>query len=185
MKRRFLGKAITLMVLLLLLGCGPTPIRNIPSDPNIEDTQNIQDGRGVIVTRIILNERNIGATQPQVVLLAKTESFPGRSPRGFTIKAVPGESIHTLTLPAGTYSWLQIWIQGPSHLFRGGLPFKVEAGKVNYIGDVIITIDGNDPWHYGMRLSSDPSTIKSDMLLNYPKLMARYPLVMNLTEDNR
>ena len=179
MKKRLAFMVLTITVLVLMSGCDP--IRRT----SIEDTQKIPEDSGVIVARVILNEQNNGASGPVVALSAKRDSVTGMAPGELIVNPKQGQNIYVMTLPIGKYNWVEFWVQGKKSDFEGHLPFNVEAGKIAYIGDVVLSINENDPWHYRMHLTSDLSAVAGYMNRNYPKLMARYPLVKNLTVDNR
>jgi hypothetical protein len=176
----------------MLCGCSPEARqaavrKNVERlrTPEMADTQAIPEGRGVVVARVILVERNMGSNLPSVLLTSKRDSFMGVAPGGFFLVLDPGETNHIRLLPAGKYNWIEFWVQGLKSDFQGKLPFNVEAGKVTYIGDITLVIDGNDPWHYGMHISSDPQSAATYMRSTYPKLMANYPFITNVTADNR
>ena len=185
-------KVISILAVMALSGCGPE-VRQAAVRANVErlrtpdmaDTSAIPEGHGVAVARVILIGRNMGSNQPSVVLSAKRGSFTGLASGGFYLVLERGEANHAIILPAGKYNWIEFWVQGLKSDFHGNLPFEVEAGKVTYIGDIMLMIDGSDPWHYGMRISSNPTLAAMYMRSTYPRLMANYPLVTRVAVDNR
>ena len=192
MNKKNFFKVISALAVITLSGCGPE-VRQAAIRANLErirtpdmaDTKAIPEGHGVVLAHVILIDRNMGSNQPSVMLSAKRDSFTGLAPGGFFLVLKPGETNHAIILPAGKYNWIEFWVQGLKSDFHGKLPFEVEAGKVTYIGDITLMIDGSDPRHYGMRISSNPPLAAMYMRSTYPELMANYPLVTRMTVDNR
>jgi hypothetical protein len=174
-------KHLAVLAIASLLVSACSPIKH----SNIDDTQNIPAGEGVIVARVILEVQSEGAAEPKVLLTAGQHSFTGLATHWFFIALHPGENFSVQTVPAGQYSWIEFWVQGKKSDFKGRLPFDVEPGKINYVGDIVLSIDMSDPWHYGMRVTSDLPAAGRYLQFNYPQLASRYPLVPNLTVDNR
>jgi hypothetical protein len=185
-------KFIPIVAVITLSGCQPGMHQAVVrarlerlATPNMIDTQAIKEGDGVVVARVILIARNIETNQPNVMLTASRGSVMGFASSGFNLMLDPGETHHVILLPAGKYDWVEFWVQGLKSDFHGKLPFEVVAGKVTYIGDITLTIDGSDPWHYGMHISSEPSLAAMYMRSDYPGLMANYAFAAKVTVDNR
>ena len=168
--------AILAMAALALSGCG---IKRV----SIPDTRTIPDGSGVIMAHIILNERNTPASPPDIMLTAIKQSNLMVASLIVTLQS--GENFTVMTLPAGKYSWRGIYLDRKNSEFRGLLPFEVKPGKVNYIGDLVISLDWDNPWHYGMRVTANQAAAERYMKSVYPELTSRYPMVASLTVDQR
>jgi hypothetical protein len=150
---------------------------------NIQDAQAIPDGSGVIVARVVLKEQNVSMRHDDIELTAIKDS--NLTVASLIVDVQSGETFRVMTLPAGEYTWRGFYVGTKHSEFRGLLPFEVKPGKVNYIGDIVISINWDDPWHYGMRVMANPPAAESYMRRVYPQLTARYPLVASLTVDKR
>jgi len=171
--RRF---AILAMAAVVLFGCG---IQRL----NIRDTPTIPDGSGVIVARVILNDRNAPANHPYMQVTAMKQSK--LLVVSLMVTLLSGENFSVMTLPAGKYSWVGIYMGSKHSAFRGQLPFEVKPGKINYIGDLVISMDWSNASHYGLRVGANQDRAEKYMKVVYPELTSHYPMVASLTVDQR
>jgi hypothetical protein len=171
--RNFLFVAFAAMA---LCGCG---IKR----QSIRDTTSIPEGSGVIVARIIFVQKNAVGDEPVPALTAiKKTSLTVAS---LIWQLQPGESFSVMTLPAGAYTWRGLYVGRRYSEFRNLMPFEVHAGKINYVGDIVVSIDWSDLTHYGMHVSSDQATSENYLHNAYPQLSAHYPITASITEDAR
>jgi len=172
----FRNSVVAVVIALALCSCG---VRR----QSIRDAATIQDGSGVMVARIVLIQQNASAGNPPVELSAIKQS--SLTVAALVWEAQPGETFAVMTLPAGKYTWRGLYVGRKFSEFRNLLPFEVEPGQVNYVGDIVIAIDWSNPSRYGMRVIANQAASESYMRTAYPRLIAHHPLVASLTVDER
>jgi len=160
---------------------------------NIKDTSSIPSGSGVLLSHIVLVQTNYWVAHKPLELgiIKNGGAFAS------VIYPVDKSSTYAVTvLPAGHYSWKGMHIDGVQSStltptfgdrhadLEGLLPFEVRAGQVNYIGDIVINIDWS-AYRYRLQIADRTDWAKSFMNVLYPKLLASYPFVTNLTKDER
>ncbi|MHA6205658.1 hypothetical protein ACXU4B_14635 [Dyella soli] len=161
---------------LALSGCG---IKRT----NIPDTASMPQGSGVMVARVVFVQRNAAGDEPAPALTAiKTTNLTVAS---LILDLHPGENFTVMSLPAGNYTWRGLYVGRRNSEFRNRLPFEIQAGKINYVGDIVVTLDWNDLTRYGMRVRSNLAASETYVHEVYPQLSGHYPMVASLTEDDR
>ena len=161
---------------MVLCGCG---IKR----QSIRDTASIPDGSGVMVARIVFVQRNAVGNEPIPALTAIKKT--NLTVASLIWQLQPGESFSVMTLPAGAYTWRGLYVGGRYSEFRNLMPFEVRAGKINYVGDIIVSLDWSDLRHYGMRVRNNQTTSESYLHSIYPQLSAHYPIIASVTQDAR
>jgi hypothetical protein len=141
---------------------------------NVRDTPSLAGGQGIVVTNIVSNSGDY-----TVSIIDKTNLVVPSA----TLKVLPGENFRVIALPAGNYSWRGIYLnEGNFVEFREWLDFTVNAGEINYVGDLIIDIDrARKTGRLSVR--DDGAGAEQRMRHEYPKLYGTYRFTKNITVD--
>ena len=98
----------------------------------------------------------------------------------FDIK--PDDNFWVISIPEGEYTWRGIYVDTKHSEFRNEMDFKIESGKLNYIGDMVINIS-SDIETYTMGVLDQTEFAKERIEKDFPNLYERYRFVKNLTND--
>jgi hypothetical protein len=167
-----------LPLVMLLASCSSTPV--------MKDTATLPPETGIMVANVMV--WSVGGV-PYPALSIKVDKLHGMS-MATTLRLPQQNNLIVIELPAGGYSWTDLElgsVAGASTSYR--LPFTIEPGKINYVGDVLLTLNsfhkpGKMP-SYSFRIA-DQSKYWFPIVANqYPLLSRAYPNVVHLTQDQR
>jgi hypothetical protein len=94
------------------------------------------------------------------------------------VKLVPvktGTRLYVQSLPAGTYRWAALTNDRIEYDLPDTNRFVIEAGKLNYVGDLVLA-EGGD-----VRVEANTPMIVDALGTTYPNLTASLPLVEHIT----
>jgi hypothetical protein len=167
------------------------------SGPQMKDTNVMPLGQGVMVARLaipyVAQPGHLKTTISVGHLIDDADVAP-------PIELTSGETFIVLPLPAGTYRWKDFHI-GSYNADLGGAPmhFDIEAGKINYVGDITIVmapradpnagrpgfagyVPGTMPvYKVSTRVYDYREVFLPKLAAIYPQLWANYPVVVSLT----
>ena len=155
-------KIILLIVLVMLSGCA--------SVKNIRDTARLEPKSGIMLVNFESNHYGYKAT----IINKKNITWASAV---FDIKR--DDNLRVITLPAGDYTWRGIYVGTGASEFRDDYDFTIQEGYVNYVGDVLIIIDGRSN-RYKISFSDNEKTI-SRFKEEYPKLAENNKIIKNIT----
>jgi len=156
-------KKIILVVLFFsLYGCFTTVV--------MQDSTAISPGKGILVTNIKTNSFFKLSTVQQSGMIS--ESI-------FEIK--PGETLQVTEVPAGDYYWRGVYIGTSAAEFGEKYPFKIEAGSINYIGDIKILVEGDKVYLKPVDNSKDTMAIFAKRFPN----LSQNKIINNITKVNK
>lgn len=163
-------KQITLLVITLvaLSSCAS------PFVPNVKDSIALENNQGILVANIASNYNDFRISIKNKKNLVASAVF--------VIKA--GNDFRVISLPAGDYSWSGIYLDNLYSEFQEKMNFTVKAGKVSYIGDLLIHIDVASK-KYRLEVRDNSSAAKLNLTQQYPNLSKAYPFTTSLTIDSR
>jgi hypothetical protein len=168
-------KSLWLLPLVALLSaCG---VRH-----NMTDTAQIPSTDGVMVARVVV--ASVANLYHPPVMLSLIDSH-STVVSNAVMTLNDGENYVVLPLHAGQYSWDSITIGRYYMLFKFGLPFNIVAGKINYVGDIELVLDGRGGANYALRVVDRRRSSLVPMASAYPQLWSTYPVVVNMTRDMR
>ena len=156
---------------------------------NMRDTAQLAQGTGVMVATVLVRSVN-NVPYPHVAIsFADVHSVVNTKVVALDAK----DNTVVLNVPAGNYSWTNITLMDLTGSFSYRMPFTIEAGKINYVGDILILLDSyHEKEVHGRRMPSYTVFVKdlsSYTLPNaasaYPELWHAYPVVTHLTKDLR
>lgn len=168
-----------LLLVALLCGCD--------TKQNMRDMAQLPSATGVLVATVRI--RSVGAIPYPPVSIAYNVM------RGLgSTKYVPLAEANTtivLEMPAGDYYWTGVKVGNLSGSLQLGMPFTIEAGKINYVGDVLLLLDdvhlqkvhGVPMPGYGLYVKDQHAYTLSKAAAMYPELWRAYPVVTHLTQD--
>lgn len=165
-------------LLLALLSLGLTGCVSAPK--NMSAGQALTAGEGIVVTKLRSNWT--GYDNP---LLANIEFIFGKA--GSNVNSgkfvmTKANDLKVISLPAGDYRWSHLSF-GNRHLdFNRIDGFKIEAGKIVYIGDLNSVLElGAFSATGRFWVTNDVKNIKDEMKIHYPELIKKYPFVEKVT----
>ncbi|MGM9485912.1 hypothetical protein [Ideonella sp. YS5] len=151
--------------------------------PNIDPDATLPAGHGLLVTRALLSDASPGMSQRPDVSITLID-VTNLTVASAILPLSPGENFRAIALPAATYTWRGIYLGTYSSEFRGKLPFKIEAGKACYVGDLDLQID----WRYKtykLAVKDRSRIAQSRFEAEYPKLAGNLPFEVSLATDLR
>lgn len=171
-----------LLPLVMLLGACAT-------HENMRDTAQLPPGTGVMVAKVLVRSVKNIPYPPVSISIGKLDGL-------FDSKIVAldqRDNTVVLQLPAGDYSWTNVSMLDLSGDTRHHMPFTIEAGKINYVGDLLLLLDSTHVMIvHGRELPSYVIYIKDlhqytlpEAKPLYPILWKAYPVVTHLTQDER
>lgn len=157
------------------------------TDPTIKDTATLPPGTGIMVANVLVTSVGGVAYPP---LSIKVDSLHGMS-MSTTLSLPQPNNLIVIKLPAGDYSWtaLEMGFHGGGAAMSYHMPFTIEPGKINYVGDLLLTLNsyhgpGGSPT-YRFRIADQSNYWLPIVAKYYPQLSRAYPTVVHLTEDQR
>lgn len=94
-------------------------------------------------------------------------------------KIHPHDNFRVLTLPSGRYTWQSIKVGPWRTNIKGDFSFVIKQGTLNYIGDVLLKVDGED---VRINFINKSSSVRSRLMQDYKGLYSRYPYEVNITK---
>jgi hypothetical protein len=160
-------------------------VASCSTDPTLKDTAALPPGTGIMVANVFVWSVGGVAYPP---LSIKVDKLHGLS-SATTLHLPQRSNLIVIELPAGEYSWTDIElgsVAGGSTSYR--MPFTIEPGKINYVGDLLLTLDsahgpGGKPG-FGFKVGDQSQHWLPIVASRYPELSRTYPTVVHLTEDN-
>jgi hypothetical protein len=156
------------------------------SDPILKDTAALPPDTGIMVANVMVWSAGNVAYPPVSIKVDKVHGLSSAT----TLNLPQRVNLIVIPLPAGVYSWTDLelgTVAGGSTSYR--MPFTIEAGKINYVGDVLIMLNnyyrpaGMPTFNFKI---ADESRHWLPIVANkYPLLSHTYPTVVHLTEDRR
>lgn len=151
MERRFL----LVIVAMSLVGCATA---NIPNS-----LSRLESGQGILVTNIVTNAGGFR------LILFKSTAFLPSARLAITQE---GRSFRVLALPAGDYEWRRMTSADGRGEFYQRYNFKIEAGVINYVGDMYFEFESYGGFKVGVE---DHSSEAWELFReSYPELSASY-----------
>lgn len=91
----------------------------------------------------------------------------------------PNDNFRVLSLPSGRYTWKSIKVGQWRTNIKDDFSFVIKKGTLNYIGDVLLKVDGED-----VRISfiNKSGAIRSRLQQDYSGLYDKYPYEVNITK---
>lgn len=156
------------------------------TDPIMKDTTSLPSGTGIMVANVLVWSVG-GVAYPPVSI--KVDKLHGMS-MATTLYLPQRNNLIVIELPAGEYSWTDLElgsVAGASTSYR--MPFTIEPGKINYVGDLLLTLNsfrrpGGMPT-YSFRIADQSKYWLPIVAKYYPLSSHAYPTVVHLTEDQR
>ncbi|GLQ89834.1 hypothetical protein [Dyella flagellata] len=172
-----------LPLVVLLGGCA--------TDKNMSDSKQLPPGTGVMVANLRVRSLGGVAYPPVTINFDKMHGVSTSK-----IIALPARNnLIVMQLPAGDYSWTSVHIGDLSGSTSYRMPFTVEAGKINYVGDVLLLLDsyhlkrangsGIPEPSYNFFIKDLSASTLPGVASTYPELWRAYPVVTHLTQDFR
>lgn len=172
-----------LSLAVLLGGCA--------TDKNMGDATQLPQGTGVMVANVLVRSVGAVAYPPVTINFDKIHGVSTSK-----IIALPARNnLIVMQLPAGNYSWTSVHIGDLSASTSYAMPFTVEAGKINYVGDVLLLLDsfhkkasqgsGVPLPTYNFFIKDLSARTLPGVASAYPQLWRAYPVVTHLTQDFR
>jgi hypothetical protein len=154
------------------------------TDPIVKDTAALPAGTGIMVANVMVWSVGGVAYPPASIKVDKLHGLSAAT----TLNLPQRNNLIVIELPAGEYSWTDLElgsVAGASTSYR--MPFTIEAGKINYVGDVLLTLDkfSSPGGSYRIRIADQSKYWLPIVANNYPLLSHAYPTVVHLTEDRR
>lgn len=171
-----------LLPLVLLLGACAT-------HENMRDTAQLPPGTGVMVAKVLVRSvKNIPYPPVSISIGAAGSMFDSK-----IIALDQRDNTVVLQLPAGEYSWTNVSMLDLSGDTRHNMPFTIEAGKINYVGDLLLLLDsmhlmimhGREFPSYVIYIKDLHRYTLAEASPLYPTLWKTYPVVTHLTQDER
>lgn len=157
------------------------------TDPIMKDTAALPPGTGIMVANVLVT--SVGGV-PYPPLSIKVDKLHGLS-TSTTLNLPQKNNLIVIELPAGEYSWttLELGTGGGGATMSYQMPFTIEPGKINYVGDLLLTLNsfhkpGGTPT-YRFRIADQSNYWLPIVAKYYPELSHAYPTVVHLTEDQR
>jgi hypothetical protein len=174
------GKLPLVLSVLLLSGCAMLAT----TTPNMTDTPQLSSGEGVMVAHIIQPALD-GPRELKDMVSFKDLGSVGIMNSALTLG---NDNYVVIPLPAGSYQWEGLTNSPPfkmSYAHFGPMSFKIEAGKINYVGDIVILItrERDSSFVAFMHVSDMHADTLSILSGDYPKLWAAHPMVVHLTRN--
>ncbi|GFZ92134.1 hypothetical protein [Dyella caseinilytica] len=149
--------------------------------PNMDDTSQLPDGKGVLVARLAVPYLLKPGLPTSVALLNINNGS------GVNIRLSSAETYLAIPLPAGSYRWNNLSV-GSYGAHISSKQFEIDAGKINYVGDIILLMEGtNNPrtssiatYRANFKIYDYHKHILPVLAAAYPKLWSNYPVVINL-----
>lgn len=168
-----------LPLIALLCGCD--------TRQNMRDTAQLPSATGVLVTTVRVRSVD-GIPYPPVSLAYNVMRGMGSTK---VIPLVEPNNTVVLEMPAGDYYWTGVRVGNAASPLTLGVPFTIEAGKINYIGDVWLVLDdvhrrkvkGELKPTYGIYTRDQHAYTLPKAASAYPELWHAYPVVTHLAED--
>lgn len=127
-------------------------------------------GEGILVTELHSNFNNITLS----FMHEKGEDISSAS-----INVQPDDNFRVMSLPAGRYTWKSIIVDGWRTNIKGDYSFIIKGGALNYIGDVLLKVDGAD---VRIKFINKSSAIKLRLSKEYAALYRQFPYIVNITK---
>ncbi|RDS83623.1 hypothetical protein DWU98_04640 [Dyella monticola] len=160
------------------------------TDKNVTDSAQLPPGTGIMVANVLVRSVG-GVAYPPVTI--NFDKMHGLSPS--KVVALPlRNNLIVMQLPAGEYSWTSVKIGDLTGSTSYGMPFTIEAGKINYVGDVLLLLDsfhkkvsqgGLAQPTYNIFVKDLSAHTLPVAASTYPELWRAYPVVTHLTQDFR
>ena len=160
------------------------------SDKNMSDSAQLPPDTGILVANVLV--RSVGGV-PYPPVTMNFDKIHGLSPS----KTVPlplRDNLIVMQVPAGDYSWTSVKIGDLGGSTSYGMPFTIEAGKINYVGDVMLVLDsyhkkvsqgGQAEPTYQIYVRDLSAHTLPFVASTYPQMWHAYPAVTHLTQDLR
>jgi len=159
-----------LLLCIVLSGCAV-------ATKNISDGQPLSPDQGIIVTKIHSNWESYNFFRARLGFYFRKV---GSDLSTDVLILTQADDLKVISLPKGEYRWSHIGI-GNRYLMLDGLKgFKVEAGKITYIGDIYSELDLDVYW-VNTKVQSEFESIKSDLERQYPELFRSSEIIEKLT----
>lgn len=152
---------ILILLTLLLSGC---------TVANMKDTAQIDDNHGIMVVNFIPNNYGYFISTVNKDWYIAGSAF-------FRIKS--SDNLRVISLPEGEYIWKAFYSTQGYAEFKKEFGFKIEANKINYIGDLTININFPEG-KFKLSFASNPETINEFKQL-YPIVSQSIPIIENIT----
>jgi len=167
---RLLFNIISLLgVTLLLTSCATqsTQLTQINKSP-------LKDNYGYIVTRIKSN-----SVTRQSIFFKDIHMKKSGSTGAYLFHTSGQSRTQILKVPAGQYRWIEF--NSPVGWRELNAPtFKILANKINYIGDIDISVDIDIPT-LNISVQDNRETMKQELMSKVPSLLDKYPLSTSIT----
>jgi len=145
---------------ILCISCASSPSGN---------KQNSQN-QGILVTELHSNFNNIS-------LSLIHEDGEDVSSAIFDLN--PHDNFRVISLPSGRYTWKSIKVGAWDTNIKGDFSFVIKKGTLNYIGDVLLKVNGED---VRIRFINKSSAIRSRLREDYSSLYDKFPYEVNITK---
>jgi len=91
----------------------------------------------------------------------------------------PHDNFRVISLPSGRYTWKSIKVGSWNTNIKGDFSFIIKKGTLNYIGDVLLKVNGED-----VRISfiNKSTAIRSRLREDYSSLYEKFPYEVNITK---
>jgi hypothetical protein len=154
------------------------------TDPIMKDTATLPPQTGIMVANVLV--WSVGDV-PYPSASIKVDKVHGLS-AATTLNLPRRNNLIVIELPAGVYSWTDLElgsVAGGSTSYR--MPFTIEPGKINYVGDLLLTLDSfhKPGGSFNFRIADQSKYWLPIVAKYYPQLSHAYPTVVHLTEDHR
>ncbi|WP_158543263.1 hypothetical protein [Dyella psychrodurans] len=168
-----------MLLIMLIAGCSTNSI--------LKDTAMLPPGTGIMVAHVSIFSET--SSFKYDALSIKVDKLDGSS-IPTTLYPRKRSNLIVIALPAGEYNWATIDLglyAGSATSYR--MPFTIEAGKINYVGDLLLTFtrvnrpDGLPT--YKLRIEDQSKVWLPTVASDYPQLSRVYPSVIHLTEDQQ
>jgi hypothetical protein len=172
-----LRKLWLLPLVMLLASCA--------ADPVLKDTATLPPQTGIMVANVFIWSAGNKAYPPVSIKVDKLHGLSSAT----TLHLPQRSNLIVIELPAGEYSWTDLElgnIAGGSTSYH--MPFTIEPGKINYVGDLLLTLNGaSKPGQkatFDFKVGDQSQRWLPVVANRYPLLARTYPTVIHLTEDN-
>jgi hypothetical protein len=177
-------RRLWLLPLVALLGACAT-------HENIRDTTQLPPGTGIMVAHVLVRSVNNMGYPPITLSLGRMDNSLAANAKSIALAS--SDNMIVLDLPAGDYSWTDVQIMDLEGYTRRRMPFTIEAGKINYVGDILLVLDGvHVTMVHGRKIPGYAIHVKDDHTYTlpnaasmYPQLWSSFPVVTHLTQDHR
>ena len=91
----------------------------------------------------------------------------------------PHNNFRVISLPSGRYTWRSIKVGLWSTNIKGDYSFVIKEGTLNYVGDVLLKVDGDD---VRIKFINKSSSIEARLEEDYSTLYEKFPYEVNITK---